>query len=191
MCAIIAIVSAVLWAALGGRSKLAAKQTQIKADMRGVVVAVNLYRNDHDDGLPASWTEFGYYAVNRKGQFGDGYPLVDTTYDKPLEYDVSYHTPECAQPPKEGVSMYAFRQMVSRFNAAPRYNKMDLEHGQAMRFGPACLPNSFSVRELPFLRNGELKIARRREPRSLAIDLSGTLSYQYGPAWTHEIALGY
>lgn len=189
--AIVAVLTAVAWMAIAGRVKQGAKQAQIKADMRQVIVAVNLYRNDNDGGLPSNWQHFGYYRKVPKGGYGDGYPLQDVYNPHPPSYDVSYHTPECAQPPKANMAFYMFRQAVAKFESRPRANTLDVEHDQAALFLPACLANSYAERHIKIMQGGALKTPRTSGYKSLGANLAGTLSYHYYPDWFTEAATGF
>lgn len=189
--AIVAVLSAVAWVAVAGRVKQGAKQTRIKSDMRQVILAVNLYRNDNDGGLPSNWQHFGYYDKVPKGGYGDGYPLQDVYNPKPPSYDVSYHTPECAQPPKANMGFYMFRQAVAKFEARPRANTLDIERDIAAGFTPACLAGSYEERHIRIMEGGIVKTPLTKGYRSLGANLAGTLSYRFSPDWMSEAAVGY
>lgn len=188
--AIIMIVSAIVWLAVGGRSKLAAKQTIIKSDMHQVILAANLYRNDNDQELPLSWKGMGYYGVNKKDKFGPGFPPADVKYDKPPQYDVSYQTPECATPSAQPMGFYLFRSMIQPFYTRPRYNQLDIEQGTAADFPYACLPTKSAV-NLHLYRNGKLiSYLLPARHKFLSSNLSGSIFYDYTPAWFYEVQLG-
>ena len=189
--AILAVLMGVVWMAVAGRVKQGAKQARIKSDMRQVVLAVNLYRSDNDGGLPSNWPQFGYYKVTKKGAYGGGYPLQDMYDPKPPAYDVSYHTPECAQPPEASMTFFMFRQAVAMFQARPRANTLDIEESLATGFAPACLANSYAERHIRIMQAGVVKTPLTKGYRSLGANLSGTISYEYDPQWFNEAATGY
>lgn len=188
--AIVGILSAVVWMAVAGRVKGAAKQTQIKSDMRQVVVAVNLYRADNDSGLPYDWKNFGYYGVNKAGWHDGSFFPKDAIYSKPPEYDLSYHTPECAQPPKASLGFWLFRTSVDRYEAKRRLNPLDPENSVATAFSPACIPSTrFDKRWIHMYRYGREVAYELDAVRYLSASLSGTVSFRCEPEWTYELML--
>jgi prepilin-type N-terminal cleavage/methylation domain-containing protein len=188
--AIVGVLSAVVWVAVSGRVKASAKQTQIKSDMRQVILAVNLYRADNDSGLPSDWKYFGYYGVNRAGWHNGSFYPRDTVYSKPPEYDVSYQTPECLSPPTAKMSFLPFRQSVERYEARRRLNPLDMDQTVATWFYPACDSKTIhDIRKVRMYRDGKEVAYDLRGIRSLSANLSGTISYQHEPDWVTELNL--
>ena len=187
--AIFAVLVGVVWLALAGRVKVAAKQAALRSDMRQLVAAVNIYRADNDDGLPSNWRSFGCYGVNRKDKFGPGFPPRDVYYDKPPEYDVSYDTPGCQASPSAKMTFFLFRQIVEQYNSRPRFNPLDIEHTSAFRFNPACLASSIGTRPLTLFRSGAVATVTLEDFKAVSADLAGTTSYQWSPNWWTEIGL--
>jgi prepilin-type N-terminal cleavage/methylation domain-containing protein len=187
---IIGILAGVIWLAVAGSVKAAAKRTQLKSDLHQIILAANIYRADNDDGLPSNWKAIGYYGTNRKDKFSKGFPPQDVRYDKPPSYDVSYHTPECAAPPSATPSYLLFRQDVAAFNAIPRANVLDIEKSPAVQFSPACAWNTRGTRPVRIMRDGKVVTYQLSALRSLSIDYSGRLTYEPWPDWSQEIMLG-
>lgn len=187
--AIVAIVTAIAWMAIGGRVKAAAKRAVLASDLRQIAMAISIYRGDNDDGFPSNWRGIGYYGINKKDKFSPGFPPRDVYYDKLPLYDVSYHTPECAAPPVASPAIMVFRQAIQLFNSKPRANLLDLDSTQAVQFHPACLANSRGKHPFSFMENGQLRTIQISHVKSMGVDLSGSLSYKWYPDWVMEISL--
>lgn len=187
---IVGIVAGFAWLAIAGRMRGSAKRTVVQSELRQIVVALNLYRNDNDDGFPSNWRSIGYVGVNRRDKFGAGFPPKDVYYDNPPRYDVSYHTPECAAPPHASPTLWLFRQFISQFKAEPRVNTLDVDLVPAVHFTPACKPNSKGKHAFSYLRNGQVRTIQLNHVKSMSVNLAGTLSYQWWPDWVTETTLG-
>jgi prepilin-type N-terminal cleavage/methylation domain-containing protein len=187
---IIAILAAVAWMAIGGRVQAKARRAVLTSDLRQIATSINLYRADHDDGLPSNWMVLGYVAVNRKDHFGPGFPPQDVYYDNPPMYDLRYHTPECAAPPAAKPSIWVFRQSQEAFNSRPRANVFDPDTQPAVSFLPACLPGSIGRRSLTIRRDGEVRTIQFNDFKSIGVNLQGSMSYSYWPDWDLEVQVG-
>lgn len=186
---IITIVSCICFAAIAPRTKLAAKQAQVKSDLKQVSVAMNLYRADHDDGLPRGWVDLGYFKVNKKDKFGPGYPPQDVKYASPPEYDPSYHTPECRAMPKGTLELHLIYNSVKRFASQPRIQKLDIEQTTLACASWICKPGRDRV--ISYLRDGEKKeLTKKGERDRLSVSMSGNIFFAPYPAWAEELVIG-
>lgn len=187
--AIVAIVTAIAWMAIGGRVKAAAKRAGLASDLRQIAMAISIYRGDNDDGFPSNWRGIGYCGINKKDKFSPGFPPRDVYYDKPPVYDVSYHTPECAAPPVASPAISALRQSIELFNSKPRANLLDVDSTQAVSFFSACLANSRGKHAFSFMENGKIRTVYIQDLKSMGVNFAGSLSYEWSPDWLSEIGI--
>jgi hypothetical protein len=184
---IITIVVGICIAAVGPRARREAKQAQVKVDLKQVSISMNIYRADHDDGLPRGWVDLGYYQVNKKDKFGIGFPPHDVKYASPPSYDISYHTPQCKAPPKGSLQLLLIDIAVKRFFSRPRAEKLEVDQTTLADASWICKPGP--SRTVSYFSGGQIKkVILKKEWLGLSVNMNGTIFFAPPPAWAWEMA---